>query len=69
MNAIFIFLSYFLALFGGNPHSMNPNSAEGIRQGQVPSSTTIDIDGVHIINNNPRTVIALEDTHFRPQGK
>lgn len=27
----------------------------------------ISLSGVHIINTNPRTVEALEDTHFRPK--
>lgn len=59
MDALFALIVWFLGL-------MNPGTAivQNEIQGFGPSND--DAHGVHIINVNPRTVVALEDTHFRP---
>jgi hypothetical protein len=57
MNALFAILLWFAEL-------ASPGTALVSQDG-----TSINPDetaGVHIINVNPRTVVALEDTHFRP---
>ena len=57
MNALFAVFLWFAEL-------MSPGTALAAQD-----VNTIDKDqtsGVHIINVNPRTVVALEDTHFRP---
>ena len=34
----------------------------------IHKQTVVDGRGVHIVGTNPRTVVALEDTHFRPNN-
>ena len=61
MNAFFALIVWFLGLF--NPGATlvnNDNVVKGFTQNSEETA------GVHIINVNPRTVVALEDTHFRP---
>lgn len=57
MDAFFAFLFWIMNLTG--PAALAPQNA-GLHQSQT------DLNGVHIVNTNPRTVVALEDTHFRP---
>ena len=61
MNALFGLLTWFFGMF--NP--THPPMTEGAAT-VLPASKPEDAYGVHIINTNPRTVVALEDTHFRP---
>ena len=63
MNALLALLAWILGIFNPSHASLD----------QVPGagSPTTEIgleDGrdVHVLNHNPRTVVALEDTHFRP---
>ncbi|HEX2901099.1 MAG TPA: hypothetical protein VHS96_15375 [Bacteroidia bacterium] len=61
MNALFGLLTWFIGIFNPSHPTMT--------QGAVPVLPAVnpdDVRGVHIINANPRTVVALEDTHFRP---
>ena len=57
MNALFALLIWFAEL-------ASPGTALVAQDASTVSSDTGS--GVHIINVNPRTVVALEDTHFRP---
>jgi hypothetical protein len=61
MNALFGLLTWFFGMF--NPtHAPMRNENPTVLYSENPA----DAQGVHIINTNPRTVVALEDTHFRP---
>lgn len=63
MNALLALLAWILGIFSPSQASLDQNP------GAVPSVTEVGIDDtrdVHILNHNPRTVVALEDTHFRP---
>ena len=57
MNALFALLIWFAEL-------ASPGTALVAQDAQL--NTADPGSGVHIINVNPRTVVALEDTHFRP---
>lgn len=61
MNALFGLLAWFLGIF-------NPTEVPASRASSniIPVISQEDAQDVHIINVNPRTVVALEDTHFRP---
>jgi hypothetical protein len=61
MNALFGLLAWLLGIFNASPATMthSPGSI-------LPAGNPEDVQDVHIINTNPRTVVALEDTHFRP---
>ena len=61
MNALLALLAWLLGIF-------SPSHAGVDRVPGTGSSdpTTISGDGIHLVNHNPRTVVALEDTHFRP---
>ncbi len=61
MNALFGLLAWFLGIF-----SVSEAPTTRASTNVIPSVTNEDAQGVHIINVNPRTVVALEDTHFRP---
>ncbi|MEM7039339.1 MAG: hypothetical protein AAF570_20370 [Bacteroidota bacterium] len=63
MNALFAILVWFASLFSPEA-AINATPDEPVR-GNI---STEDLSGVHIINVNPRTVVALEDTHFRPNN-
>lgn len=58
MNAVLAFLSYIMSIFGA--------SAPADYQTPIGINEPVSSEGVHIVNTNPRTVVALEDTHFRP---
>jgi hypothetical protein len=60
MNALIAIFTWVVGL-------TSPQSPTIVR-GQQPGIRPADADtrGVHIVGMNPRTVIALEDTHFRP---
>jgi hypothetical protein len=61
MNALIAIFTWVVGL-------MSPAEAPTLVRGQQPVVRPTDADtrGVHIVGMNPRTVIALEDTHFRP---
>lgn len=59
MNAVLAFLSYIMSVFGASAPAEFHMTPQGI-------NPTVQSEGVHIVNTNPRTVVALEDTHFRP---
>lgn len=60
MNAVLAFLSYIMSIFGASaPADYQMVTPIGINE-------PVSSEGVHIVNTNPRTVVALEDTHFRP---
>ena len=61
MNALFGLLAWFLGIFNVS-EAPSPRSSSNLNAG----ITNEDVQDVHIINVNPRTVVALEDTHFRP---
>ena len=60
MNAVLAFLSYIMSIFGATaPADYHMVDVIGINE-------PVSSEGVHIVNTTPRTVVALEDTHFRP---
>ena len=61
MNALLALLAWLLGIF--SPSNANADSVPGTGSSEP---TTISADGIHNVNHNPRTVVALEDTHFRP---
>jgi hypothetical protein len=61
MNALFGLLSWLLGIFNASPTTMNAGPVS-----VLPAANPKDAQDIHIININPRTVVALEDTHFRP---
>ena len=63
MNAIVLF---FMWLFGMHPAANSNLHVSSTTQIGGQHHQQIDIQGVHTTNGNPRTVVALEDTHFRP---
>jgi hypothetical protein len=58
MNTIIAIIAWIGGLFGGTDHHTVKQPVSGI---QAQGGSTL---GVHI--HNPRTVVALEDTHFKP---
>ncbi len=64
MNAIIAFLAWAFSLFG-SPVSSQPLEDHG-KSGVSSHTNQLGPDGAHFMNGNPRTVVALEDTHFRP---
>jgi hypothetical protein len=63
MNALLALLAWFIGIFNPSQASLDVNP------GADPSTIEIGIEDtrdVHILNHNPRTVVALEDTHFKP---
>lgn len=61
MNALFGLLAWLLGMM--NPTHPTADAAPGhVFEAENP----VDANDIHIININPRTVVALEDTHFRP---
>lgn len=65
MNAIIAFLIWALSLLGSPTANNTQRVHEGRNQGGI-HHVPIEVNGAHIMNGNPRTVVALEDTHFRP---
>lgn len=65
MNAIIAFLIWAVSLFGSPSIAPEKGGFEGKIRFQNQDNN-ISVNGVHIMNGNPRTVVALEDTHFRP---
>jgi hypothetical protein len=65
MNAIISILAWALGLFGSHSIDSRPVNNHGRNQ-VTPHEVNVSTNGVHIMNGNPRTVVALEDTHFRP---
>ena len=61
MNAIIYFFFWLASFFGHQDATINPNITP---VGQ--NNNTIEARGVDQINVNPRTVVALEDTHYNP---
>jgi hypothetical protein len=61
MNALIAIFTWVVGL-------VSPAESPALVRGQQPVVRPNDSDtrGVHIVTVNPRTVIALEDTHFRP---
>lgn len=66
MNALFSILLWFSHLFGFGGNATE--TAAIAPQNDARFEIQADPLGVHIINVNPRTVEALEDTHFRPNN-
>jgi pyocin large subunit-like protein len=64
MNAILTFILWAVALFG-SPANV-AERGENVGKIRFHHNEQINTNGVHIMNGNPRTVVALEDTHFRP---
>ena len=62
MNALIKILLLFFGLAHSPSHAQH---AAGVNVSN-PTSTGNEIMGVQTTRNNPRTVVALEDTHFRP---
>jgi|GEM_PF-2224544 len=60
MNAVLAFLSYIMSVFGASAPAEFHMTPQGI------NPVVESAEGVTIVNTNPRTVVALEDTHFRP---
>lgn len=61
MNALFGLLAWLLGLFAPSHSPVKQGTAA-----VLPAENPQDAMDVHIMNGNPRTVVALEDTHFRP---
>ena len=61
MNAVLAFLSYIMSIFGASAPA-DYHMVDDLMGINEPVSS----EGVHIVNTTPRTVVALEDTHFRP---
>lgn len=61
MNALFAILVWFLGIFAA------PTAVVDAQDG-FAAQQHISTSGEDIINVNPRTVVALEDTHFRPNN-
>lgn len=61
MNALLGLLAWILGIF--NPAAGSLDAVPGVGTVEANIEDTRDI---HIVNTNPRTVVALEDTHFRP---
>jgi hypothetical protein len=61
MNALLALLAWLLGIF--SPSHATADAVPGIGTSEISVNDSRDI---HIINTNPRTVVALEDTHFRP---
>lgn len=69
MNALYAFLLWILGMFGG--YNDSPERLTQVKsQDRITNQNTSRVDplGPQIINVNPRTVLALEDTHFRPDN-
>lgn len=62
MNALLALLAWLLGIFSPSQASLDQMPGAG---GTIEMSIE-DTQDVHIMNTNPRTVVALEDTHFRP---
>lgn len=61
MNALFGLLAWLFGMI--TPAHPSADAASGpVFEAENP----VDARDIHIININPRTVVALEDTHFRP---
>ncbi|MCB9235732.1 MAG: hypothetical protein H6581_29060 [Bacteroidia bacterium] len=58
MNALYIFFLFFTGLFGQN----GTVAKSGIPQ--IHQDVKLETRNIHRFN--PKTVVALEDTHFRP---
>jgi hypothetical protein len=61
MNALLALFAWILGIFSPSHTSLDQIPGNG--------STEIGVEDtrdIHILNTNPRTVVALEDTHFRP---
>jgi hypothetical protein len=65
MNAIISLITWILAQFG-SPSAPATVKVDEARHFVKPHDLNNHHFGVHIMNGNPRTVVALEDTHFRP---
>jgi hypothetical protein len=61
MNALLALLAWLLGIF--SPSHASVDQVPGIGTHEI---TAFDSNDIHIVNTNPRTVVALEDTHFRP---
>jgi hypothetical protein len=62
MNALLALLAWLLGIFSPSQAALDQVPGAGVSmEGSIE-----DTRDVHIINTNPRTVVALEDTHFRP---
>jgi hypothetical protein len=61
MNALLALLAWILGIFSPSQAALDQVPGVGVQ-----SETGFDANDVHIMNHNPRTVVALEDTHFRP---
>ncbi len=60
MNTLLAFFSFIVNIFGASA----PSGDQVVKS--IKLNETVSSEGVHIVNTNPRTVVALEDTHFRP---
>lgn len=58
MEALFAFITWIMSVVA----PVAPATSD-VTIGEPDAPQT---QGVHIVNTNPRTVVALEDTHFRP---
>lgn len=63
MNALIAIFTWMLGLLGPTTESPVMIREHGKT---LVKPTVADSRGVTIVSVNPRTVIALEDTHFRP---
>jgi hypothetical protein len=63
MNALITLLLLFLGFAHPAPNHLNHATGVNI---STPGSNGNEIMGVQTTRNNPRTVVALEDTHFKP---
>jgi hypothetical protein len=61
MNALLGMLFWILGMLSPAATVQGPRTVSG-----MTTSDAISAQDVHIVNRNPRTVIALEDTHFKP---
>lgn len=61
MNALLGLLAWLLGIF--SPSHASADQMPGRDVAVVPVENS---NGIHGMNHNPRTVVALEDTHFSP---
>lgn len=61
MNALLALLAWLLGIFTPSHASVDQMPGTG-----AEPTSEFSADDIHIMNHNPRTVVALEDTHFRP---